>query len=65
MRTPSPTKTMTLKPTTEFALGKGSLGGASSSTQAGKYYPSFISTYSYFPHPFFLKVLVPFPLHFF
>jgi len=32
MQTPSPTKIVTLEPTTEFALGKESLEGASSST---------------------------------
>jgi len=63
-QTSSPTKTVTFEPTTEFALGKEFLGGASSSTRAGKPYPSFISTYSYFPYPFFLKVLVSFPLLF-
>nr|POE76357.1 mads-box protein jointless [Quercus suber] len=36
VQTPSPTKTMTLEPTTELALGKESLGGVSSSTQAGQ-----------------------------
>ena len=57
MQTPSPTKTMTLEPTIEPTLGKESLGGASSSTQASKPHPFFINAHSYLPYPFFLRVL--------
>ena len=59
---PQDPKPVTLEPTTELALGKESLGGASLSTRVGKIHPSFISIY---PYPSFLKVLVPFPLCFF
>ena len=61
VQTSSPTKTMTLEPTTKPALGKESLGGASSSTQVGKPRPFFVSAYSYLPYPFFLRVPVSFP----
>ena len=43
VQTLSPTKTMSLEPTTEPALSKKSLGGVSSSIQAGESHPTLIN----------------------